>query len=173
MAERDQVLDELARAAEAVAEHDVGLDAGNRAVDQHERDSELREPPQVALRPVADGCDHDPLDPVGDHLLDHLALELEVGARVAEEHAEAGAPRDVLRSADDQREERVRDVRDDQRERARPLPAQPAREAARNVAELGDRLLDAPAGLGADPLAVVDHARDGHRRRRPPAAQRP
>ena len=47
MAERDQVLDELSRAAEAVAEDDVGLDAGNGAVDQHERDAELREPPQV------------------------------------------------------------------------------------------------------------------------------
>ena len=49
MAERDQVLDELPRAAEAVAEDDVGLDAGNGAVDQHERHSELREPAQVAL----------------------------------------------------------------------------------------------------------------------------
>ena len=48
MAERDQVLDELSRPAEAVAEDDVGLDAGNRAVDQHEGDSELREPAEVA-----------------------------------------------------------------------------------------------------------------------------
>ena len=40
----------------------------------------------------------------------------------------------------------------------------PLREPARDVAELRDRLLDAPARLGADPLAGVDHTRDRHGR---------
>ena len=49
VAERDQVLDELPRAARAVAEDGVGVDAGDGAVDQHERDAEPGEPPQVLL----------------------------------------------------------------------------------------------------------------------------
>ena len=44
MAERDQMLDELTRAAEAVAEDDVATRCRRRAVDQHERHTELREP---------------------------------------------------------------------------------------------------------------------------------
>ena len=78
------MLDESPRAAHAVAEDDIGVDSGNGAVDQHERDAELAEPPQVAFRPVADRRDHDPLDPVGDHLLDHLALDRPRSARVSQ-----------------------------------------------------------------------------------------
>ena len=80
---------ELTRPADVVADDRVGLYAGHRAVDEHERNAELRDAPQVRPRAVADRGDRHPLDTVGDHLLDHLALDLEVGARVAEDHAVA------------------------------------------------------------------------------------
>jgi hypothetical protein len=141
--ERDQMLNESPGAADAVADDGVGIDAGNGAVDEHELHTKPREPAQVLTRAVADRRDHDPVDAVRDHLVDHLALELEIGTGVAEDHAIAGAARDVLGPADDQREERVRDVGDDDGERSGALGREPTREPARDVAELGDRLLDA------------------------------
>ena len=81
---------------------------------------------------------------MGDHLVDHLALQIEVGARVAEDQAVPGAARDILGAPHDQREERVRHVGDDQRERPRALRREAARQAARDVPELVDRLLDPP-----------------------------
>jgi len=160
--ERYQVLDELLRATHAVAEDGVDVDSRHRPVDQHKWNTELGEPKQVALRPVTDRCDHDSLDPVGDHLLDHLALDVEVAARVAQNDSVARSPRDVLGGPHDQGEEGVCDVRHDQGQRSSALAAQPAREPARDIAEILDRLLDASARLRAHPRAPVGHARDRH-----------
>src|SRR5204862_1158762 len=85
VAEPDQMLDEPLRAADAVADDLVAVDSGDRSVDQHERDAEPGQPGQVRLRPVADGGDRDALDPVSDQLLDHVALDREVGAGIAED----------------------------------------------------------------------------------------
>ena len=49
VAKRDQVLDEPPRTPHAVTEDDIGFDSGNGAIDQHERDTELAESPQVRL----------------------------------------------------------------------------------------------------------------------------
>ena len=124
MAERDQVLDEPPRARRVCrrGRRRTSIPATVRSISTNGH-AEPREPPQVALRAVADRRDHDPLDAVGDHLLDHLALDREVGAGVAEDHAVAAAARDVLGAADDQREERVGDVGDDHGERARSAAA--------------------------------------------------
>src|SRR5207247_11189425 len=91
------------------------------------------------------------------------ALALEVALGIAEDDVVAGAPRDLLYTPHDEREEGVRYVRDDDAERVRPALDQPAREAVRHVAELLDRRLDAAARPVADPAAVVDHPRHGHR----------
>src|SRR5207244_4355750 len=105
---------------------------------------ELLEPAEVGTGAVAHGCDRNSLDPVGDHLLNGASFEREVAAGITEDQTVVRAARDVLRATDDQREERIRDVRNDQRERARLLPAEPAREPARHVAEIRDGLLDPP-----------------------------
>src|SRR5215211_4722968 len=162
--EREQVLDEPLRPVRTVAEDGVGVDPADGAVDEHERDVEGGQPLQVLAGTVVDRRDQDPLDAMGEHLLDHLALHGEITAGVAEDHAVAGAPGDVLRAAHDQGEERVRHVGDDHRERSRPPGAETARQAAGHVAELADRVLDTPPRAGAHECAVVDHARDGHGR---------
>ena len=163
MAEPDQVLDEPLRAADAVAEDRVAVDSGDRPVDQHERDPESGQPCQVRLRPVADRCDRDPLDPVSDQLLDHVALDREVGAGVAEDDAVGGSPGDFLGRANDHREERVGDVGHDHGERPGAAAAQPTREPARYVAEL-EIASQHGAASPADAIALVDHPRDRHRR---------
>ena len=56
------MLDELARAARAVAEDDVAVDARDRAIDEDERDAELGEPHQRRGRAIAHGGDHHSLD---------------------------------------------------------------------------------------------------------------
>src|SRR5439155_2820239 len=53
---------------------------------------------------------------------------------------------------------------DDERERPGLLPAEPPRQTARDVAELGDRLLDATPRVRADTLALVDHPGNCHGR---------
>ena len=66
MPERQQVLDQPARTADAVAEDDVGLRARHPAIDENERNAELLQPPQVRERPVADGSDQGALDAMCD-----------------------------------------------------------------------------------------------------------
>jgi hypothetical protein len=164
VAERDQMLDQAPSPTGAVAQDDVALHAGDGSVDQDERHAELRQAAQVTSRAVADRRDRNSFDSVGDHLLNDVSFDRQVRPRVAEDHAVVGAASDILGPAHDQGEERIRHVGDDQGECSRLLPDQPAGEAARDVAELGDGLLDPPPRLGADPFAPVDHARDGHRR---------
>jgi hypothetical protein len=96
------VLDQPSRAGRAVAEHRVRVDAGDGAVDDCKRDVEPGRPAEVIARTVTDRGDQDPLDAVGDHVLDHLALELQIGAGIAKDQAVPGAARDVLGSPDDQ-----------------------------------------------------------------------
>ena len=49
MAERDQMLDEPLRTALAVADHRVGLDPANRAVDEDVRNAEADQTLKVGL----------------------------------------------------------------------------------------------------------------------------
>ena len=163
VSERDEMVDELARAARAVAEDDVAVDTRDGAIDEDERNAELGESPQMFSGAIAHRRDHHPLDAVCDQLFDDVPLDTQVCAGVAEDHVVIGSARNLLRGPNDRGEERIRDVRDDHRERARPLPAEPAGEAARHVTELGDRLFDPFPCLGADPFAVVDHPRNSHR----------
>ena len=164
MTEPDQVLDELAGAADAVALDEVAVESRDRAVDQDERDVVARQKAELRPRTVADGRDQHALDLEGDHVLEVAALALEVALRVAEDDVVAGAPGDLLDAADDEGEERVGDVRHDHSEGARLALDQPAGEPVGDVAELRDRRLHAPARVGTDAGAVVDDARNGHRR---------
>ena len=157
-------LADSARTTRAVAEDDIGLDARHGAVDEDERNAEFGEPAQVRERTIAHRGDHRSLDPVRNQLFDHLALDAEVRSGVAEDHVVVGAACDLLGCSHDCREEGIRDVGDDHRERACPLPTQPAGEPARDVAEVRDRLFDSAAGLRADAVAVVDHPGNRHRR---------
>ncbi len=157
------MVDELARSARAVAEDDIAVDSRDGAIDEHERNAELDEPPQMRGGAIAHRRNHHPLDAVCDQLFDDVPLDAQVCARVAEDHVVIGSARNLLRGSHDRGEERIRDVRDDHCERACPLPAESAGEAARHVSELGDRVFDAFPRLGADAFAVVDHPRNSHR----------
>ena len=87
------MVDELARAARAVAEDDVGIDARDRAVDEDERNAELGEPPQMRGRAIAHRRNHHSLDAVSDQLFDHVPLDGQVCPRVAEDHVVVGSAR--------------------------------------------------------------------------------
>src|SRR5512132_2560744 len=162
VAERDDVLDEAPGASGVVPDDDVAVDSGDSSIDEHELHAELVQAQEVVSRAVADRRNRDPLDTVRDQLLDHFSLQCEVRSGVAKEHAVAGAAGHVFGPADDQREEGVCDVRDDQRKRPCLLADQAAGEPARNIAELGDRLLDPLARLGTYAFTAVDDAGDRH-----------
>ena len=128
----DQVLDQAPGARDAVADDDVAVDAA-----AGDRSTRTNGTPKLASRRRCGversltGAITMPSTRCAISSSIDVALELEVGARVAEERAVARAPRHVLGPADDQREERVRDVRDDHPERAGAVPAQAAGEPAR------------------------------------------
>ncbi len=171
--ESDQVIDEESGARDAVSPHEVAVEPGQRAVDEHERGLAAVEQPQVGGRTVAHRGDEHAVDLEGEHVGDVAALAREVGLRVAENDVVAGAPGDVFGAPDDEREERVRDVRDDQADRLRLAPDEPARDPVREVPERRDRRLDPPSRLVPDARLVVDHARDGHRGDTRPACDVP
>ena len=127
-----------AGAADAVALDEVGLDAGDGAVDEDEGDAVLGEAAEVAAGAVADGGDEEALDAVGDHVVEVVGFALEVAAGVAEDDAVAGAAGDVLGAAEDEGEEGVGEVGHDEAEGAGFLADQAAGETVGDVAELGD-----------------------------------
>ncbi len=174
MAERDQVLDELLRAAEAVAEDDVGLRCRKRCGRSARRGHRTSR--------AGAGCFFDRsltgaitipstrwaiISSITSRSTSRSARVSQRSTRKPARRATSSAPRTI----------KVKNGLATSGTINASVPvrcaAQPSGESARNVAELGDRLLDASPRLGADPLARVDHARDGHRRRRLLAARRP
>ena len=159
------MLDEPPRAADAVALDEVGREArapsgrrgrtGRRSGCSRRRCGRERSPT---------GAISSALDAEREHVLDVAPLALEIGLGVREDDVVPRAPGHVLGAVDDQREERVRDVGDDQADRAGLASDQTLGESVRDVAELGDRLLDPAPRLGADARARVDDARHRHRR---------
>jgi hypothetical protein len=99
-----------------------------------------------------------------DHVLEIAPLALELALRVAQDDVVARPPGDLFDAADDESEERIGDIGDDHAERVRLPLDQAAREPARDVAEFRDRGLYALAGGVADARALVDDARNSHRR---------
>ena len=158
------MLDKPPCAGDAVALNEVAVVAADRAVDEDERHTVLRQRTEARPGPVADRRDQQALHLEGEHVLEVTPLALEVALGVAEDYVVTGSPRHLFGAADDEGEEGVRDVRHDQTDRAGLLPDQPAGEVVRHVAEVGDRRFDAPSGLLADARMLVDHAGHGHRR---------
>ena len=154
---------ELTGARDAVPLDEIVPESRDRAIDQHEWHAVARQQFEVRLRAVADRGDEQAVHLEGEHILDVAALTLEIGLSVAENDVVAGAPGRLLRSTDNEGEERVRDVRDDHADRVRRPLDQAAREPVGDISELRDRALHAAARLVTHAGAVIEHPRDRHR----------
>ena len=164
VADRNQVLRQAAGAGTAVADDQVALGLGQRTVEEDEREAAPEQREDAVARIVVSRREQQPLDAVGNEVLDIFALEPEVALAVAEKHAIAGAPRGRLGTAHHRREEWVDHVGDDQPDRLGLPRDQAASDAVRHIVEFRDRLLDPPLRFRVDAVPPVDHARDGHRR---------
>ena len=94
---------------------------------------------------------------------DHLHIELlfgEIFVGIAEEHGVAGAVRRVFDPAGDSRPEGVRDVGEHQGQRMRALRTEAAGDDIWDVAEVGDRALDALARQRIHVTLAVEDPRD-------------
>ena len=133
--DREQVLDEAARARDAVADHEVAVGVWQGAVEQHEREAAAQQRKDAVARRVARRRQQQALDPVRHQILDVFALEPEVAFAVAEQHAVAGAPGRGFGAAHDRREERVDHVGNDEADGLGLLRQEPAGDAVRDVVE--------------------------------------
>ena len=115
-------------------------------VHEHELDARLEQRVVEAVVAARRGGD-DPVDLPGPHRLrvEQLALGIVVG--VGDQRRVPRRLQAVLDAAQDRREERVREVRDQHADRVRAVRLQPARDRIRLVAELLGRLEHAPRGL--------------------------
>ena len=157
MTERDQVIDQSSRPADAVTLDEVGIETRDRAVDQHERQLVPAKRAQLRSGPIAHGSDQDALDAESEQIVEMVALSLQISVAVAEDHVATIAPRDVLGASDDKGEERVRNIGDEHSNR--PTPG----DSPWDVAELRDRTLDTAPRRLADPRLTIDDARHRHR----------
>lgn len=129
--------------------HDDGMDLADFAED--------------ALVRVVNGtasADYEPVDLLLEHHLKLRALLVHVVVRYAEDYAVVVSPARLLDSLYDVREERVRDVRDENGDYARRHLVHPARERVRREVVLFYRLLNFLARPRADRRASVNHARN-------------
>ena len=120
---------------------------------------------------AARGRDQQPVDAAGDERGREVALALVVVVRAARERQEAALARAVLDAAVDQREERVRDVLDDDPDAGRDPPgaAQRARRLVALIAEQLDRVAHLRREILPHRGVPVDRPRD---RRETHAGQR-
>ena len=157
----DQVLDGGAGAADVVGQHRIGVDESGRPVHEDQRRAAAPLALEVALIATA-GHDDQAVDAARRERLDELALALLVLVGRAGEGEGPVVASDVLDAPVDRREERVRDVAEDQAQAAR-LPVGAAQRAGRQVppvAEDLDRVTDADGEILAH-VPAVDDARDG------------
>jgi hypothetical protein len=97
-----------------------------------------------------------------DQIVDIFPLEPEVAFAVAEKNAVSIPPGRHFGATHHRREERVRDVGNDEADRLRLLGDHPARKPVRHIVEGFDRVLDPSLRLRVNTLAAVDDARDCH-----------
>ena len=152
-----------AAAENGIVRKDRGDRVGRR-VDRHDRHAlDLAEAAEE-FRAGVGGHHHDGVDALGEqraHVGDE-ALRDVVG--VADHQRIAGLEAGPLDAADDLAEERVRRGGDDHADGAGAAGFQRARELGGQVAELGDRLVDARRGVAADRPRLVDDVRDRRER---------
>ncbi len=165
VAERDEMLDGQARAGAVVKPQHVRGDLPVGAIDHHGRNARRGEPlgegPGVAGRRSQQEAVDTPLD----ERLQRAGLARHVVVAIAEEYRVVAALAEVLDAARELGEEGIGDVGYHHAQHARLAALQRARDGARRVVELGDRLLDAAArGVAHAPSAVqhVRHGREGH-----------
>ena len=163
MAQAHEQPPELERAALGVGPDDVRPLGLRAPVNDHQRDA--------AVAAGADGLlagagrdDQQAVDlPLQEHRDQPPLLVLALVA-VGEEQRDARLARRRLDALRERREERVRHVRQEERDRVRPPRPEVAGERVRHVAGLRERLLDAGAERGAHRPGPVHDARHGHRR---------
>ena len=106
VADSDQVLDEPARAIGVVADDQIAIDVGQRAIDQNQRKTASQQRRDAGPRTIARRRQQKPFDAMRDEILDILALQAQIALAVAEKNAIAGLARRDLGAAHDGREER-------------------------------------------------------------------
>ena len=160
----DQVLDRQAHSHPVVGRGRADRELLLAPVHEHELDAGLE---QRVVQPVVAprGCGDDPVDLPRAHGLgvEQLALGIVVGVG-----DQRGVPRcleTVLDAAQDRREERVREVRDQDPDRVGAVRLQPPGDRIRLVAELLGRAQHPPRGLVVHERAGLLVQRSGYRGR--------
>ena len=164
MADADQVLGQLPGARDAVADHEIAVDVGQRAVEEHDREAAAQT--AEAARSASDrwqaqGAGRRRGGRPGRRCIPARGADRLRCCRGAP-GSRPCAPSSRRRARPARR--RVDDVGDDQADRARLLRDQPARDTVWNVVEVEYRALDATLRLGIDGGAAAQNARHRHRR---------
>ena len=139
MADGDQMLDQATRAGRAVADDEIAIRIGQRAVKQDERETTPQQRENTVARMVVCRREQKALDAVGDEVLDIFALKPQIAFAIAEEDAVPGPCGGSLRAAHHRSEERIDDVRHDKPDCLCLLRDQATGNSIRHVVECGDR----------------------------------
>ena len=137
--------------------------AGGIGVEEHDRHRHTGQPLRVPAG-RARRRDDEPVHAALEEEVEVGELALRVIGRVPEHDAIAAGVRLVLDGADDEREERIGDVRHQQAERPGLATLQRAGDGGRGVVELADRGEDALAGRGPRDGGAGHDARHGRGR---------
>src|SRR6266545_3649001 len=155
------MLDGAACASDIVEQHDVRAKLSGWPIDEDRTRAELELTQQVAVI-VARRNDEQSIDPPLAEHVDELTLAMGILVRAARDDEKPALARDLLDASRDRRVDRMRDVLDDESQRARALPAaQGSGHVVPAEAETFDRVVHERRGLGPDARLLVNDAGDG------------
>ncbi len=162
MAELDEVFGSQAAADQIVRSDERVVALVAEAVDKHVRDALVPQPAHGRILEKAAGHD-DAIDPPGVQALQVRALAGRAAVGIAEQDVVATRRGGVFHAAEEGGEERIGDVRDDDRQHQRLSELQPAGDPVGPVFGFAQQRLDPLPGRRSDAQVrvVVGHSGDG------------